>query len=117
MPRLKVGRELCLGVERRSGFVADQQTRTVNERPRQGDALLPAPRKLLRQSFSSFLHAELRQQVSRSPDALFSLHAGSQQRYSGVLGGRQRRQEVLLLEDEAEVLAAKHHALRRRESA
>ena len=74
-----------------------------DERPRDRDALLLAAREVLGQRIRAVAEPDLGQLGARrlhrepAPDPL------DQQRHRDVLGGGQRRQQVVLLEDEADV--------------
>ena len=96
-----------LGVEGGGRLVADQQPRLVDQGAGDGDALLLAAGELARAG--SRPARPCRASSSTRPacaDGLARGPAGDEQRHGGVLGGGQGRQQVVLLEDEADVLAA-----------
>ena len=88
----------------------------MDERAGERDALLLPAGKLARKRVEAILQAELDEQLLRLRDGLAPLHAGGEERHGRVLGGGQRGQQIVLLEDEPEIFPAKEDALLRPEA-
>src|SRR5215470_11665044 len=102
-------------IECGGGLIANHQTWLVDERASDGHPLLLAAGKLGRQCITAAIQAKVIEESLRAIHGFRPLHADRDQGHGGVLRGRQRRQQVVLLEDKAEVLAAKLYLLLRRE--
>ena len=98
-------------VQRRRRLVTHDESRLVNERTGNGDALLLAAGEGHGQRIEAMLQAELGQQVFRAVDRATTHQAGGNQRNGHVLGSRECRQQVELLEDESEILAPEEDPL------
>ena len=96
------------------GFVTDDQTRLVDERSRQRDALLLAAGKFVRHGVEAVLESERDQQRFRAIHSLAASDSGGEQRHRSVLGGGERREQIVLLEDETEVAPAEEDLFLRR---
>ena len=95
-----------LAVERAGGLVGEDQRRLVDERARDGHALLLTARELARQVPAAVGEPDALEDLAR-PGALLAPTASLDgQRQRDVLERRQVRHEVERLEDEPEVLAA-----------
>src|SRR5262249_5676808 len=79
--------------------------------PGQRDALLLAPGHLGGERVGAFFEPQPRQEGLRTIQRLLARNLGSEQRDRDVLRRRQRRKQVVLLENEAEVLAAKENPI------
>jgi hypothetical protein len=110
---LKQLHDILAGLRVQSGgrFVADQQVRVVDQGAGDSDSLLLPARQLRRQRVDAIPQAELGQQVGGASDGLGARSAGDQQWNRRILRGGQRRQQVLLLKHEADVVSAKPHQL------
>ena len=96
----------CGGVERGRGFVADDEPRLVHQRPRDRDPLeLPAG-ELGRIRVQLVAKPDLGHHLPGAPLRFSKGHPVENQRDRDVFDGREGRDEVELLEDEAHVLAA-----------
>ena len=100
-----------LVIERGGGLVAEDQPRLVHERAGERDTLLLAAGERARERVEAILQPEFDEQFLRLRDGLAPLHARGEERHRRVLGGRQRGQQIVLLEDESEILPAKIDAL------
>src|SRR2546425_6205965 len=98
-------------VKRRGGFIAHDQAGLVDEGAGEGNTLLLAAGELAGQRIETVPQAKSSQQGSRAVKGLGALPVRGEQGHGGVLRGGERWQEVVLLEDEAEVLAAEGDAL------
>src|SRR5262249_10277004 len=98
-----------LGVEGGGGLVGDQQAGLVDQRPGDGHPLLLPARPLAGQGVGPLPEAQLGQQGAGAGEGPGAGPAGDQQGHGGVLGGAQGRQQVVLLEDEADVGGAEAH--------
>ena len=100
-----------LGVQRRGGLVAHDETRLVNQGPGQRHSLLLPARKLGGQRRRAFFHPQLRQEACGLAGGLIAIHACGQQWDRDVLGRGERREQVVLLENKAKIAAAKQDPL------
>jgi len=98
-------------IKRGSRFVADDQPRLVNQSPRDRHALLLASRQRGGQCVAPPIEPELIEQRLRTLNGFPAFHSGCNQGDRRVFGGRQRRQQVELLENEADVFTAKQDPL------
>jgi hypothetical protein len=83
----------------------------VDQRAGESDPLLLAPGKSRREGFGPVGEPELRQEPLRLGQRLLPRLARRQQGHGDVLGGGQRGEEVVLLEEEAQVLTAEQDLL------
>ena len=102
-----------LVVEIGRGLIGEQHLRTVHERSRDGHALLLADGELVGHRVRAFADAEGDQHRSRG--GAVDRAPGDVLRDQQVLQRGERRQQVELLQDDADVPAAKEVARRRRE--
>ena len=96
-----------LGIQAAGRLVGQDDRRIVDDRPRDGNSALLAPRELGRKSLDAFFRS--RPNCSRTLKA-FSRFSGILSTASGsmhVLDGGEIRQQFQLLEDEADVFPAK----------
>src|SRR5262249_6239942 len=98
-------------VQRCRRFVAQNQTRLVHESPGQSDALLFAAGKFVWQRVESIAHPKLLQNRLRKMDSLTAPNSSSEQGNSSVFRRSQRRQQIVLLIYEPEVLPTKKNSL------
>ncbi len=98
-------------IQGRRWFVADDQAGFMDERAGEGDALLLAAGKLTRKGLGTVSKSQSVQQLASPFDGLGAFHAGGEQGYGGVFGGIQRREQIVLLEDKAEIAPPEQHAL------
>ena len=95
------GRIKCSG-----GLVRQQQAWLVGERARHGDALTLPARQLGRPMLSTFGESHVCKQRERTATSLGMVDAGSDERDFDVRLRRERSQQQVALEDEADDLAA-----------
>ena len=93
----------CLVVECRGRFIAHDQPRLVDQGPGQRHALLLAARQLRGQGVQPLFEAEFCQYRRCSLNGPFARYARSQQGHGGVFGRGERRKQIVLLENEAQV--------------
>jgi hypothetical protein len=93
-----------LGVERRSGLVAHDEARLIDQRAGDRDTLLLATGQFARQCIDVVSQAELAQQLAAALRCFATRDVCREQRHGRVLCGGQSRQQVVLLKDEANVL-------------
>ena len=93
-------------VERSGGLVGEQQAWLVGERARHGDALALAARQLGGTVLGAVGEPHFLQQRERATASLGMVDAGSDQRDFDVRPRRERPQQQVALEDEADDLAA-----------
>jgi hypothetical protein len=98
-------------VEGGGRLVADDEPRFVDERTGEGDALLLAAGECRRNCFGPVGEAERGEERSCSREGLLQRLAGGEEGHRHVLGGGEGGEQVVLLEQEAEVLAPEEHAL------
>ena len=108
---VEVGEELedlvaGLRVERARGLVGEQQRRPVGERAGDRDALPLAAGERGRQDLRLLGDADLLEQLERALAPLLARHAGVEHRQLDVAHDGGLRQQVVLLEDEADLLVA-----------
>ena len=97
------------GVERAGRLVGEDDLGPRHERARDGDPLLLAARELARQVLEAVTQAD---GARRSVEPrLVGLLAGERQRQQDVLRRRERRDQVVLLEDEAEPVTPQQREL------
>jgi hypothetical protein len=89
-------------VEIAGGFVAEHDVRGVRESPRQRDPLLLSARELGRCRGASVADAELAHELRRGSPSILTAPADEEQGQLDVLDGRERRQQVEELKDEAD---------------
>ena len=92
------------GVERGGGLVADDEARFVDERAGDGDALLLAAGKLVRQLVRLIGDIELLHHRDGPFAGLPAVHTARDQGYGGIAGRVDRGDEIVLLEDETDIL-------------
>src|SRR5258708_28040568 len=102
-------------IESRRRLIANNKTGLMHKRASDGDALLLSARELGRQRVTTAIQAEVIQQRSGSVHRFRALYARGNQRYGSILGGRQRWEQVVLLENKAQVLPSKGDLLVRGE--
>ncbi len=103
------------GVEIAGRLVGEQQARRVDQRARDGDALLLAARELARRVALAVAEAEQPQRPARPLDARLAARRPGRRVIKGqadVLDRAGARQQIEALEDEAEALAADAGELR-----
>ena len=98
-------------IEVAGGLVGEQQARAVGHRARDGDALLLAARELGRPVQEALPQAEEAQELARPLAGLALRQPADELRHHHVLQGREFRQEVVELVDEAHLLAPQAGAL------
>ena len=101
---IRIGR-----VEVSGGLIRQHQRRRVRERPRDGDALLFAAGKRVREAATQAAHAEGLQAFERLRRASSQFVESPREQH--VFLDRQRRQEIEKLKDEPHVLTSIAHAL------
>jgi len=89
----------------------------VNQSPRDRHALLLASRQRGGQCVAPSIEPQLIEQRLRTVDGFRAFHSGCDERDRRVFGGRQRRQQIELLENEADVFTAKQDPLVGRQTA
>ena len=89
-------------VEVRRRLVRQQQRRVERERPRDRDTLLLTARQLARAVRLPLGEADLGQHLGRAAPSRACAHALGTQRHLDVLGGREARDQVERLEDDAD---------------
>src|SRR5258708_1235612 len=98
-------------IQRGSRLVADDQPRLVNESPRDRHPLLLASRQSGGQCVAPPIEPELIEQRLSTLNGFRAFHSGCNQGDRRVFGGRQGWQQIELLENEADVFAAKQDPL------
>ena len=101
-----------LGIERRRWFVANQQSRIVNKRPRDRHALLLPTGKLPRERAHPGSQAHLFQQNFRFFHGGLALHSGGQQRNGRIFSRCERGQKIVLLKNETQIFPPEPHGVR-----
>ena len=91
-------------------LVGEDQLRTRDERPGDRDPLLLAARQLARQLVEAIRHPHGRDDLVEP--RLIGIPAGERQRQEHVLARAERRDQVVLLEDEPEPVASQQRQLR-----
>jgi len=91
------------GIEVARGFIGQEQSGSVDERPRDGDALHLAPGEFTRRRVGPMSHAHPVQQRRHAGTAFRGRDAQQLKRQFDVLGRGQCGQQVEELEDRAEV--------------
>jgi glutaredoxin 3 len=102
-------------IEGGGGLVADDEAGLVHEGAGEGDALLLAAGELGREGVEAGAEAELVEEGLGAVHGGGAFHAGGEEGHGGVFGGGEGGEQVVLLEDEAEVAATEEHALGGRE--
>jgi hypothetical protein len=91
-------------------LVAEHQARLVDERARDGDALLLAARQLAGPVLDAVAKPDLLDQLTRQRRPIAPLRllgaAGDERRHQDVLDDRALRQQAVILKDEADLLVA-----------
>ncbi len=100
-----------LGIERAGGLVGEQQRRPVGERAGDRHALTLAARERSRQHVGLLGNAHLLEQLQGARAALAPRHAGVEHRQLDVAHDGGLGQQVVLLEDEADLLVANRRQL------
>ncbi len=95
----------AMAVERAGRLVGENDGAAVHQRARDRDALLLAAGKLARPMLQPVAQAERGQDFVGAGDALGMRHPGVDRRHFDVFRRRRGRQQIVLLEDEAEGLA------------
>ena len=90
-------------VELRGRFIAHDQPRLVNQGTGQRHALLLAARQLRGQGVQPPFESKVGEQRRCPLNGPFTPHARSQQGHGGVFGRGERRKQIVLLENEAQV--------------
>jgi hypothetical protein len=96
-------------IEVAGGLVGKDDRRLVDERPRNGDALLLAARQLIREMVETVAKPDDLQRIHRAPMTLCSLHPGAavvEQRQLHVIERGRAREQVEALKDESDFLVA-----------
>ena len=93
-------------IQRTCGFVGEDHRATIHQRTRNRNALLLAARELAREMLHTLAQTQPRQQGGCPCMACFGRHAGVDRRHLHIAQCSQIGQQVVALEDEAEVLAA-----------
>ena len=96
----------AMAVERGGGFVGQNQARLVGQRAGHGDALLLAAGKRVGQIVGAIGDAEIIEQFHRAFVRGARRCVVDLQRHLHVLDGGQKRNQIRLLENKAEMLAA-----------
>src|SRR5437870_5710122 len=105
----------CCMIESRCRLIANYEPGLMHKRASDGYALLLSARELGRQCVTAAIQAEMIQQRFRPVHRFGTLHPRGNQGHSCVLCGRQRWEQVVLLENKAQVLPSKCDLLVRRE--
>src|SRR6516165_4624582 len=100
-----------IGIQRSSGLVAHDEPGSVDQRAGDGDALLLTAGELVRQFAEMRAHPDTIEDRGSWRCRPRRRHPGRDQRNGRVLGGGQRRQKIVLLEDETDVAAAERDFL------
>ena len=95
-----------MGVQRTGGLVGQDQGRVADQRPRDGNALLLAARKLVGLAFQFIAQAHLLQHRLGAGPALAAGYPGVDQGHFHITHQVQLGQKVILLEHEAQHLVA-----------
>ncbi len=99
------------GIERGGGLIADHQPRLMHQRAGNRDALLLTARKLVGQFGRLIGNVEFGEHCHRAIACFLAIHPLRDQRDGGVAGRVDRRDEVILLEDEADVIQSEFDQL------
>jgi hypothetical protein len=99
----------ALRVEGAGGLVADEQPRSVHERPRDRHPLLLASREFAREIGQPVPETERLEDVGGGLDGVAAAPAGDEQRHGGIFDGGEGRQEVEGLKNKADVFPTKPH--------
>jgi hypothetical protein len=98
-----------LGIERRRRLVADQEPRFVDQRPRDRHPLLLPAGEFCGRRVQPLPEADLPEHGSRPLERCRPPPADDEQRDRDIFHGREGRQQVVLLEDKADVVGPKVH--------
>jgi hypothetical protein len=98
-------------IQSRRRFVADDQVGFMDECSGEGHALLLAAGKLARKELGAASKAQAVQERASPVDGLGTFHARGEKGYGSIFGGIKRWEQIVLLEDEAEIAPPKQHAL------
>ena len=102
-------------VEGGGRLVANDQPRPVDQGAGERDALLLAAGQHARQGLRAMAESEAAEHFGGAGDRGLVFHAGGEQGHGGILRGGERGQQVVLLEDEAEIPPAEEDLFARRE--